>query len=82
MPLLEADQNNSIANFNKFENNNLKLSPTFSDELNKENSLKSAANRINENKKLCTHAIFTNIAGTMDANPGQTSSSFNKIRNR
>ena len=73
MPLLEADQNNSIANFNKFENDNMNFSAAFSDELNKENSLKIGGEvQLMKIRNYVPTATFTNIAGTLNANPGQT----------
>ncbi len=70
MPLLDADQTNSIANFNKFENYNLDLNAAFSDQLDKQNSLKIGGEfQIMTIRNYTPTATLNNIASLKASNP-------------
>ncbi|MHB8578653.1 MAG: TonB-dependent receptor [Ignavibacteriaceae bacterium] len=65
-PLVGADPNGSIVNFNKYQNTNLNLSASLSDELNKENSIKVGGElQLMTFSNYTPTGVITNLAGTM-----------------
>jgi TonB dependent receptor-like, beta-barrel/CarboxypepD_reg-like domain/TonB-dependent Receptor Plug Domain len=69
-PLIEADQNTSITNYNKFENDNLDINAAFSDQLNEQNSLKIGGEvQIMKIRNYTPTNVVRNIASLINSNP-------------
>ena len=75
MPLIGADQSSSIVNYNKYENDNLNLSASLSDDISKQNSLKVGGElQIMTVRSYTPSATITNFAALINT-PGTTLSS-------
>lgn len=71
MPLIGADQTTSIMNYSKYENDNLDLSASFSDDLNKQNSLKIGGElQIMTVRSYTPSGVNTNFAQLINSNQG------------
>jgi hypothetical protein len=74
-PLIASDQNYSVANYNKFENDNLDISAALSYNLNKQNSLKIGGEfQYMTIRNYTPTGITTNLAALENANPTFTRS--------
>ncbi len=73
MPLIEADINNSIAHYNKFENTNLNLTAAFSDQINKSNSIKVGGEiQLMTVRNYTPASQYTNFAQQIAQNPNKS----------
>jgi hypothetical protein len=71
MPLIGADQNYSIMNYSKYENDNLNLNASLSADINKQNSLKIGGElQIMTVRSYTPSGAITNFAQLINSSPG------------
>ncbi|MHB1687030.1 MAG: TonB-dependent receptor [Ignavibacteriaceae bacterium] len=67
-PLIGADPNTSLVNYNKYKNNNLNINASLSDELNKENSIKIGGEfQLMSFSNYTPTGVLTNLAQTINS---------------